>query len=163
MARVLLAVVLLVLPTLTPAAETPPDSLLAPTFRVQTVEGDTLDLEKLRGSVVVLDFWHLGCSSCASEISGLNQLALAFEGDDVVFVALATNAKKALERFLRQRPFYYRHVADAVDLAAAYGVEVADMPVHLVIGKDGRVLHRRKGGSLTTATTLRRIIASALE
>jgi peroxiredoxin len=164
MPRLLLALLSYIFLTSGAYAEVPPpDSLRAPAFRVQTVRGDTLHLRELRGSVVVLNFWHIGCDSCVSEISGLNQLALDFKDRDVVFIAFARNAQKPLAQFLRQRPFYYRQVAHAVPVSDAYKIPVDQCPTHIVIGKDGVIRHRQKGGSLTTAQTLRPIIEDVLK
>ena len=45
----------------------------APAFNVTTLGGQKLDLEKLKGKVVVLNFWSTGCDSCEAEIAGLNR------------------------------------------------------------------------------------------
>ncbi|MFC1959077.1 peroxiredoxin family protein [Chloroflexota bacterium] len=47
---------------------------VAPSFSVQTTDGDTLTLADLRGSPVILNFWATWCGPCQVELPDLQRL-----------------------------------------------------------------------------------------
>jgi len=133
---------------------------LPPPFNVTSIDGEKLDLAALRGKVVVLNFWFIGCAPCRVEMPGLNQLVSEFKGKDVVFIAFATDAAEELQTFLKEKSFNYRIVPAASKTAEAY--EVNAYPTHVIIGKDGQIISRLTGGSDTRHDDLRPLIERAL-
>jgi thiol-disulfide isomerase/thioredoxin len=59
----------------------------APEFDVVAVDGKRLKLSALKGKVVVLNFWFIGCAPCIAELPALNKLVDEYKGEDVVFIA----------------------------------------------------------------------------
>ncbi len=136
------------------------DRKLAPPFTASSLDGKQLDLAAMRGKVVVLNFWFIGCAPCRVEIPGLNELASEFAGKDVVFVGLATDPADDLKRFLKTSPFKYQIVADSLKIASQY--DVSGYPVHIVIDRQGKIISRLTGGSKERHNDLRPLIARAL-
>src|SRR5713101_5460785 len=56
---------------------------------LQAPPNASTDWEKLKGKVVVLDFWATWCTPCVAGIPHLNQLAAEFSGQPVVFIGIA--------------------------------------------------------------------------
>ena len=114
-----------------------------------------MTLEKLRGKVVVLDFWAFSCSICLGEMPALFQIQRQYANNpDLVIIAIhapnASTLDEAYEKFaaVRERvwhgaDFPFRVALDSPGgTYAAFGVH--GIPNTLVIGRDG-VLAR--GGS----------------
>jgi hypothetical protein len=58
----------------------------APKFELTTIDGKTFNTDSLRGKVVVLNFWFIGCGPCRRELPELNRIAAAFASrDDIAF------------------------------------------------------------------------------
>lgn len=129
-------------------------------FTVTSIDGEKFDLAALRGKVVVLNFWFIGCAPCRVEMPGLNQLVSEFKGKDVVFIAFATDAAEDLQTFLKEKSFNYRIIPAASKTAEAY--EVNAYPTHVIIGKDGQIISRLTGGSDKRHDDLRPLIERAL-
>lgn len=110
----------------------------APAFSVTALDGAPLALSGLRGKVVVLNFWFIGCAPCRREIPELNTLVEKFRGKDVEFIGMAIDDAKALTTFLRRTAFAYRVVPSAASTIAAFGV--AAYPTHAVIDRKGRIV-----------------------
>jgi len=129
-------------------------------FDVITLEGKSLKLGDLKGKVVVLNFWFIGCAPCRVEMPGLNILTEEFKGDDVVFIAFATDGSEALKKFLETREFKYQIVPDAGKIAELYGVAV--FPTHIIINKQGQIEFFLTGGSKDRHEQLRPLIKNLL-
>ena len=67
----------------------PQEGMTAPNFTAKDINGDAINFEDLKGKVVVLNFWFIGCPACIAETPKLNQLTEKFADEaDVVFIAL---------------------------------------------------------------------------
>jgi peroxiredoxin len=110
----------------------------APSFDVVDLEGNRYTLATLAGKVVVLRFWFIACAACRSERRELNRVVERYQANkDVVFLALALDKKPALRAALRKSPFRYAVVAEAEELAEAYGVQ--GYPTHVIIDQRGNI------------------------
>ncbi|MEJ2082195.1 MAG: TlpA disulfide reductase family protein [Acidobacteriota bacterium] len=111
----------------------------APEFSVTDLEGNEFSLENLRGRVVLVTFWSIGCSPCRAEVPRLNALAEEFKGLPVTFLAPTPDGAKALQQFLSTTDFRFRVINYAgTDLADRFGVH-GSIPVHFLIDKKGNV------------------------
>lgn len=133
----------------------------APDFDVQTLDGRKLRLSELRGKVVVLNFWFIGCGPCRVEIPSLNKLVEEFGSRDVVFIAFALDPADRLPSFLKDIPFRYQVVPDASALVKSFGVEL--FPTHVLIDKEGRIEYFLTGGSTDRDKDLRVMIEQLLK
>ena len=132
----------------------------APPFQVTSLEGREFDLADLRGKVVVLNLWFIGCPPCRKEIPGLNRLVEEFKGRDVVFLALALDSAEELRTFLKEQPFNYHIIPDAKQVIKRYGGRL--YPKHVIIGKGGRIEWTKRGGGRDRYKDLRAVIERLL-
>jgi peroxiredoxin len=65
----------------------------APVFELPGLDGSTINLEALRGQVVLLNFWSTLCAPCMAEMPSLNRLnaSLGDKGLRIVSVAIDSN------------------------------------------------------------------------
>jgi peroxiredoxin len=137
------------------------DKKAAPGFEVKTLDGESLRLADLKGKVVVLNFWYVGCAPCQVEIPGLNKLVEEFKSEEVVFVGFALDDEGRLHEFLKTNPFKYKIVAKSSSIAKGYGVSV--YPTHILINKQGQIEFTMTGGSPERHEELRPLIRSLLK
>lgn len=114
-------------------------------FSVTDLAGNTYTLEELKGKVVVLNFWFIGCAPCRIEIPGLNEMVKHYDQEQVVFIAFALDGKEELKQFLAESPFDYQIVPEAFAQADAYKVQ--GYPTHVILDKRGNVRSTLTGGS----------------
>jgi peroxiredoxin len=136
------------------------DKKPAPDFDVKTLEGESLKLSALKGKVIILNFWYIGCAPCRVEMPGLNTLTEEFKDQDVVFIAFALDNAEALEEFLIEKEFKYRIVPAANKIASLFGVKV--FPTHILINKRGEIEFMLTGGSEDRHEQLRPLINNLL-
>jgi thiol-disulfide isomerase/thioredoxin len=129
-------------------------------FKEKTIRGNRIELDKLKGKVVVLNFWFVGCPPCRMEIPELNELTKEFAGREVVFVGVALDEKAAVEEFLVSTPFDYQQIASGRAIATQYGIK--GYPTHAVLDKTGKVVFQTMGLAPNTLFWLGQSIEEAL-
>jgi peroxiredoxin len=114
----------------------------APSFDVPDIDAKWVNTAELKGKVIVLNFWFIGCVGCMTEIPKLSALADKFkDNNDVVFLAVATNTPQELRAFLRGNKFNYRHIGQGLPLVKLF--DFNGYPKNIVIGRDGKIVYWR--------------------
>lgn len=143
------------------AAEPP----LAPSFRVKSVTGQTLDLAELRSrGPVVLDFWATWCKPCLAALPELDAVhrRLAPRGLTVIGVSI-----DGPRNFPKVRPFAQRYglgfpiVLDE-DGSLQQRFQVRAIPTSVLISTEGRVVHVAQGWRPGETGTLEKAIEGLL-
>jgi peroxiredoxin len=123
----------------------------APAFSGTAMDGSTIDLNDLRGRVVVMTFWSTRCAICQHEIPKLNQVAQRYYSRDVVFLALSMENEEKISAFLRKNPFNFQIVPNSFGVVLKYAdrdkADSLDMgfPSFFLIDQNGVVRHRSSG------------------
>ena len=110
-----------------------------PAIGLADQHGNVVDLTKLRGKVVLIDFWASWCGPCKQEMPVLEALHKKYAKRGLVIVGVnIDNQKKKMANFLEANPVTFRHVRDEkLRVASAY--EPPTMPSSYFIGRDGKV------------------------
>lgn len=120
----------------------PQEGKTAPYFTAPTIEGEPIDTNDLRGKVIVLNFWFIGCPGCMDEMPKLNALAARYRDNaGIRFIAVSPNTPEELRQFLSRERFDYKQVGRARSVINLFNF--AGFPRNIVIGKDGRIAYWR--------------------
>ena len=141
---------------------------LAENFSAVSLDGQTFELENLKGKVVVMTFWSTKCPICQSEIPKLNQMAKTFKDKDVVFLALTLETEAKLEPFLKKNPFNFNILPESFGVVLKYaerdrqGNLNMGYPAHFVINKEGEIELKTSGFDKTDQlnSTINRLLNS---
>jgi thiol-disulfide isomerase/thioredoxin len=123
---------------------------MAPDFTLARVDGQagSVQLAKLRGQVVLLDFWATWCPPCLAMLPMLHQLYGEWHGRGVEFVGIDSDGAQItpdqLRAFLTRRPFPYPVVTDDQEVGGLYGVY--SIPHIVIVGRDGTIAKIFIGG-----------------
>lgn len=144
---------------LSPLPLEPPPFILgstAPDFAlpVLTVEGvgpDTVRLSDLRGHIVVLNFWSVGCAPCVAEHEPVNRVAEKYADEGVRYLGITGESPERLAGFEKDHgPTSYPHLQKNQGVSQNYRQKA--FPLHVVIDPDGRVAWWRPGGPIAEET-----------
>ncbi len=135
--------------------------LPAPQFKVEALDGKTYDLKSLRGKIVVLNMWFIGCGPCRKEIPALNAIAREFKTKDVVFLAPTPDLPDPLKDFLKTMAFDYNIVPQADGVLDLFNI--AHFPTHIVIDRDGQVELMMIGARQRAPEEVRRVLLKMFE
>ncbi len=130
----------------------------APDFTLENVQGAAMQLSKLRGKVVLLDFWATWCGPCRYDMPHVQ--ALYEELGDRGFAVLGVNAepRERAQAYLDENGFAFPSLVDVgMRVAALYRVRA--IPTFVVVDRQGRIASYMQG--TRTREQLREAILAA--
>ena len=135
----------------------------APALALTTAAGDTVDLARLRGRVVYVDFWASWCTPCKRSFPWMNELDARYRDSGLTIVAVNVDKRRddAL-RFLRDVPARFTVVFDAEGRTPA-AFDVKGMPSSYLIDREGRVAAVEEGFHEERAKAIEQRIRALLE
>ena len=117
----------------------------APLFALPTAANETIDLARLRGRVVFVDFWASWCAPCRRSFPWMNALQARYGNQGLAIVGINVDKRRIdAERFLRDVPATFSVVYDAQGSAPA-AFDVKGMPSSYVIDRHGVVVAVEEG------------------
>lgn len=119
----------------------------APEFSARLRNGEELNLDTLKGKVVLLDFWGTWCSACRVSLPRIRQLASEADPAKVAVISIDEgDPMPKWEQFVQENGMTWPQVYDADrSLFRAFGVDA--FPRYFVLSKDGIILQQFKGWS----------------
>ncbi|MBI4418883.1 MAG: TlpA family protein disulfide reductase [Ignavibacteriales bacterium] len=134
-------------------AESPAQNKKAPDFRLQTADGTTIELSKLKGKVVVLNFWATWCGPCRREIPDFIEVYGEYksQGLEIIGIALDEEGFSLVTPFVKRFNIPYPVVIGTGKIVNAYGGFNA-IPTTFVIDRNGTIVGEHTG--LMTKTQL---------
>lgn len=122
----------------------------APDFRLDDLEGNEFQLQKLRGDVVLLDFWASWCPPCRKSMPLVEKLHQEYRDKGLVVLGVNHEEPSIARGFLRENGFGFPTLVDASgETFNRYGVTA--IPTTYFIDRSGRVSRRLIGGHGETA------------
>jgi peroxiredoxin len=120
---------------LQPARERKP----APEFLLQDSSGKPVNIRKLRGKVVLLDFWATWCTGCKKEIPWFAEFQKKYgaRGLRVVGVSMDDGGWKIVKPFLADTKVPYRMLLGDETTAKRYGI--TSLPDTFLIDRGGKI------------------------
>jgi peroxiredoxin len=126
------------------------DSLIgrkAPEFTRKDLTGNTVDLGRMRGKVVLLNFWATWCAPCEIEMPAFVEWQRQYGGQGLQVVGVSMDDDVApVRRLAAKLKLNYPVAMGDEDLGALYG-GVLGLPLTYLIDGDGVVRARFQGES----------------
>ena len=116
----------------------------APDFALTDLDGNEWRLSDLTGKVVVLNYWATWCGPCRTEFPYYDKLVQEYAGDDgIVFLAISTDANRTdVREFISEAEYEFTVLYDE---GSATDFHVTGIPIHFVLGPEGRIQYRGMG------------------
>jgi len=128
-----------------------------PDFNVNTINGENISSESLKGKLSVINFWFETCPPCIAEIPGLNQLVEEFGTQSINYLAISTDTNEDVIKFLQKNDFNFSHVADGDKLYRKTFAAKWGFPFTIITNRQNKIL-KSFGGGPADSTAVNEII-----
>lgn len=111
---------------------------IAPDWTLYDVNDNKVSLSQMKGKVVLLDFYFIGCSGCMLSLGPLNAIYEKYKNKDVIMTSLTErDGKKEVTAFEKTYKIQYPGYVGAADVVKAY--HVTAFPTFYLIDKEGKI------------------------
>ena len=117
----------------------------APALKGKLFNGEVLDLEHMRGKVVLVNFYSSYCKFCAYEIGVLEAFYEEHRSEGFEVVAVAVDAPEDRARVERMLGLYHLPGIMADELSASGYARRYPTPTAFIVDRDGILRHRITG------------------
>jgi TonB family protein len=126
----------------------------APDFSITTLSREFLELNELRGKVIVLDFWGTWCPPCVQAVPWLRDMQKKHAADPFVLVGVSSDSDEpALRDFLSKNQMEWPEYWDR-ERKFQQTWSVRAWPTYIVIDDEGIVRFRSAGNTTTDRARL---------
>lgn len=127
------------------AAVSPSLQPMLPTFTVESIDGNMVNLQNFKGKKVFVNLWASWCPPCKREMPSIEKLSQFVDTNKVAFVMISLDdqfekAKAYIRSAKLQLPIYY----PAETLPALFNVE--GIPSTFIFNENGELIKRVDGG-----------------
>lgn len=119
----------------------------APDFKLDSLDGKTVELASLKGKIVVIDFWATWCPPCRITLPLVNKVYEQTRGKDVEVYGISTDrvSSQRVKEFVKQNKISMPILHDRNGtVSMKYGVR--GIPTMFIIDRDGNIRDKHVGG-----------------
>ena len=118
---------------------------MAPEFGLKDANGNEVRLSKLKGKVVLVNFWATWCEGCQVEIPWFIEFEKKHgeSGLVVIGVSMDDDGWKSIKPWVKEKRVNYPIVIGDQNLATQYGLKA--MPLTVLVDRDGRIANVHEG------------------
>jgi cytochrome c biogenesis protein CcmG/thiol:disulfide interchange protein DsbE len=118
----------------------------APNFSLQTQNGKVIELSKLKGKVVLVNFWATWCPPCRAEIPDFIEVYNTYKskGFEIVGIALDEEGWSKVAPYIEEVKMNYPVVLGSEKVIQQYG-GIKAIPTTFIIDKKGYIAGSQVG------------------
>lgn len=117
---------------------------VAPAWTLYTADGKKTSLTQLKGKVVLMDFYFIGCLPCMLSLKPLNNLYEKYKSKNFVIASLTErDSKQSVLKFENDYRLKYPGYINAADVVKLYHVDA--FPTFYYVDKQGKIANVHVG------------------
>jgi thiol-disulfide isomerase/thioredoxin len=142
-----------------------------PAFVLKDVDGNTVNMESLKGKVVVLDFWATWCGPCKKSFPAMQMAVNKYKDNpDVKFLFIHTwekgegDATAAAKKYITDNGYTFQILMDLKDaqtgnnnVVESFGI--TGIPTKFIVDKNGNIRFRVTGFSGSNESVVKELSA----
>jgi peroxiredoxin len=120
----------------------------APTFKLESVDGQIVNMTDFEGQFVVLNFWATWCHACIKEMPEFQKAHQSLDPKVKIIGINLAESKEKVGEYIRGKGFNFPVLLDGYgNVSQEY--EVLHLPVTYFITPDGVIREKVFGGGVT--------------
>lgn len=114
----------------------------APPFNFTTIDGKKIDLKKVKGKYVLLDFWATWCAPCMAEMPFIKEIRKNYSADKLVIIGISKDSDlKKLKAGVKKNSMTWPQFYDQNNnMSKLY--EVDAIPALVLIDREGKIIYK---------------------
>jgi peroxiredoxin len=137
---------------------------IAPAFTCRTIEGKTIDISSLKGSVVMINFFATWCSPCNLELPVLQKKIWEkykhTKGFELVIIG-REHSEEEVRKFVAAKKLTMPFAPDpGRKIYSLYATQT--IPRNVIIGKDGKIIYQSSGYTQEEFRKIEELLAGIL-
>jgi thiol-disulfide isomerase/thioredoxin len=119
-----------------------------PTFQLADREGQPRSLQDWAGKALIVNFWATWCAPCRREIPLLQRIAQERAANGFEVIGIAVDFRDKVLEYADEMQIHYPLLIgeqDALDAAAAFGIEAIGFPFTVFSDRQGRIVTAHMG------------------
>ncbi len=120
-------------------------------FTLKDINNKSFSLEKLKGKIIVLDFWASWCLPCIKALPLLEKIQAHYVSKNVMYISVSID-KKEKDWIVKEKQLHTPWPSLLADEITVNNYEIKEVPSYIVIDKNGKIVSKSSSlGSLYTA------------
>lgn len=114
----------------------------APLFNIKSIDGESIDLNSMKGKYVLLDFWGTWCGPCKGEIPKLKEIYEKYSNKNFIMIGIANDKMDALQTFIKTNDIKWKQIIQETDKNIIRLFKVKEYPTTFLINQEGRIIEK---------------------
>jgi cytochrome c biogenesis protein CcmG, thiol:disulfide interchange protein DsbE len=134
------------------SSPSPREGFLAPEFTLDSLDGDKVTLSKLRGQIVVINFWATWCLPCREETPALEKSYEQYKDSGVVILGVNLTDQDSIrevESFVQEFRLTYPILLDRDGTVSNYLYQIKGLPTTFFVNREGIIRTVLVGGPMS--------------
>lgn len=115
----------------------------APKFNLNSIDGNQISLESMKGKYLFVDIWATWCGPCLQQIPAMKELEEKYKGQNIEFVSISVDKdadKAKWAKMIEVREMGGTQLFAGKQTSFSRDYEVSSIPKFLIIGKEGEII-----------------------
>lgn len=111
-------------------------------FVSKAISGNIIELDKLKGNYIYLDFWGTWCSPCREEIPILKSIYSEYQNENFALIGIANDTFEALQNFVKKQEIDWEQILQSEDKSIIADYGVTGYPTTFLIDPEGKIISK---------------------
>ncbi len=116
-----------------------------PPFTLITIDGKKVSSNDLKGKIVLIDFWSVGCPPCLKQTDIKRDVYAKFQNEEFFMVSISLDDTKETRNYIKDKAMVWNHML----LGRGMPTHIIDVfniqhvPAIYILDQNGRIAHKR--------------------
>ncbi len=129
-----------------------------PTFEIETITGQKLNSEDLKGKVILINFWATWCPPCREEMPYFENIYKKYKDKGFTIIAISVDVNESFVKdFIKDYGVSFPVAMDKEGLSDMYGV--SSLPMSFLYDKGGKLVKKKIGAYFSLEEDLEKLLS----